>query len=151
MRLRQLLIALVALLSFSVQAEGWHTVGGGREVHYRIFLPDNAAMLDIACSVNLRVLLGATFITNRSGQTRNFYLYIDGVSVPNYLNPETPAKYRSNYYRFWNELQNAHKLEVYSDGMRYNIDTTNLKEQLPSTYDPRFVCRPVTVDGLLVP
>lgn len=151
MRLRQFLIALVALLSFSVQAEGWQTVGGGREIHYRIFLPENTAMLDIACSVNLRVLLGATFITHRSGQMRDFNIYIDGVRVANYLNPETPAKHRSDYYRFWNALKNAHSLEVTADGFRYNIDTTSLKEQLPETYDPKFVCRPVTTDGLLVP
>lgn len=151
MRLRQFLIALVALLSFSVQAEGWHTAGGGREVHYRVFLPENTAMLDIACSVNLRVLLGATFISNRTGQLRDFHLYIDGVRVANYLNPETPAKRRSDYYRFWNALKNAHSLEVMADGLRYNITIDNLKEQLPETYDPRFVCRPVTVDGLLVP
>lgn len=151
MRLRQLVIAIVVLFSCGVQASDWQTVGGGREIHYRIYLPDNTAMLDIACSVNLRVLLGASFITHRGGLVRDFELYIDGVQVPNYMNPETPATHRADYYRFWNRLKNARGLEVETDGERYYISTAGLKEQLPETYDPKFVCRPITTTGLLVP
>jgi len=149
-RLRHLLIALVAVLAVPALASEWETVGGKREIHYRIF-QDESAMLDIACSVNLRVLLGATFQSNRAGFTRNFAIYIDDVPSPNYLNPETPPKHRADFYRFWNKLKNAKKLVIEANGYKYNISTDNLKEQLPETYDTTFMCRPITTDGLLIP
>lgn len=148
--LRHLLIALVAFMVVPALATEWKTIGGKREIHYRIF-QDESAMLDIACSVNLRVLLGATFQSHRVDLTRDFSIYIDDVPTPNYLNPETPPAHRADFYRFWNKLKNAKTLMVESGGFKYNINITRLKEQLPETYDTKFMCRPITTDGLLIP
>lgn len=107
-------------------------------------------MFDIACSANLRVLLAASFISNDTGFTRDFSLWIDGKSVPNYLNPNTPPAIAADYYRFWMQLRDAKKVEVVVDGRRFAISIDGIRDVMPKPYDEDFMCRPINHNGLLI-
>lgn len=151
MRLRDLCLAALTLLTLTANAApNWETLGGKREIHFRI-VSDNMAMLDIACSSSMRVLLGASFISTQSGFTRDFALLIDGRPTPNYLNPNAPPGSKAEYYKFWNAFKNAKAITVKTSGRIYEFPVTGLKEQLPETYDVDFTCRPINTNGLLIP